>query len=542
MRASTTITPVGHPNRGSFLSSGNRTTREPNAAETTQRFRSQIGHISRQSSVFFAGTVFTAVAGYLFKVYLARTLGAEALGIYALGMTVGGVASLVAAPGLPQTASRFVAVYVSQGENRKLSRLLWSGLGILAVANFVLAIAMIAARRWIALQLYHTPALAQYMHFFAAIMLTGALTSFLGQAMAGYKDVSRRTVITSFIGTPATMAFTLLLVSLGLGLRGYLAAQVGSALLVLILLARATWKLTPVPARSPFIASPEGSRFLEPEVVSFAVVLFGIQVLEFIASQTDRILLGIYMNAREVGIYAVAMSLVAFVAIFLQAINQIFAPTIAELHANGERDLLLRLYQTLTKWSLGLAIPLALGLMVFARPLMGIFGADFRAGWPVLAIATVGQLVNCGVGSVGFLLLMSNQQRRMVRAQAIVVGLTLLLNLALIPHWGMIGAAAASVATTACMNLLLLWDVKKKLHLFPSVHGYLCLLVPTAVTVAVLCAVRFLLRPAVSEVWLVLLGFSAGYVVFALAAWRFALEPQDWDLGKTAYGRVRAMF
>ncbi len=486
--------------------------------------------------------MFTAAAGYLFKVYLARTLGAEALGIYALGMTVGGVASLVAAPGLPQTASRFVAVYVSQGENRKLSRLLWSGLGILALANLALAIAMIAARRWIALQLYHTPALAQYMHFFAAIMLTGALTSFLGQAMAGYKDVSRRTVITSFIGTPATMAFTLVLVSLGLGLRGYLAAQVGSALLVLVLLARATWKLTPVPARTPFIASPDGSRFLEPEVVSFAVVLFGIQVLEFIASQTDRILLGIYMNAREVGIYAVAMSLVAFVGIFLQAINQIFAPTIAELHANGERELLLRLYQTLTKWSLGLSIPLALGLMVFARPLMGIFGADFRAGWPVLAIATVGQLVNVGVGSVGFLLLMSDQQRRMVRAQAIVVGVTLLLNFALIPRWGMIGAAAASVATTACMNLLLLWDVKKKLRLFPSVHGYFCLLVPAAVTVAVLFAVRFFLRSAVSEILLVALGFSMGYIVFALAAWRFALEPQDWDLGKTAYGRIRDMF
>jgi hypothetical protein len=40
-----------------------------------------VGHISRQAGVFFAGTMFTAVAGYLFKVYRACTLGAEALGI-----------------------------------------------------------------------------------------------------------------------------------------------------------------------------------------------------------------------------------------------------------------------------------------------------------------------------------------------------------------------------------------------------------------------------------------------------------------------------
>jgi hypothetical protein len=38
----------------------------------TAKFRQQMGHISRQSSVFFAGTVFTAAAAYLFKVYLAR--------------------------------------------------------------------------------------------------------------------------------------------------------------------------------------------------------------------------------------------------------------------------------------------------------------------------------------------------------------------------------------------------------------------------------------------------------------------------------------
>jgi hypothetical protein len=60
----------------------------PTAAPETQRFRTQMGQISRHSAVFFAGTMFTAVAGYLFKVYLARVLGAEALGIYASPVAV----------------------------------------------------------------------------------------------------------------------------------------------------------------------------------------------------------------------------------------------------------------------------------------------------------------------------------------------------------------------------------------------------------------------------------------------------------------------
>jgi len=60
---------------------------QPATALDAQKFRYEIGQISRQSAVFFAGTMFTSVAAYAFKIYLARALGAEALGIYALGMT-----------------------------------------------------------------------------------------------------------------------------------------------------------------------------------------------------------------------------------------------------------------------------------------------------------------------------------------------------------------------------------------------------------------------------------------------------------------------
>src|SRR5437016_2380365 len=44
-------------------------------AETVE-FRRRMSTISRQSVVFFSGTLFSAMAGYFFKIYLARALGA----------------------------------------------------------------------------------------------------------------------------------------------------------------------------------------------------------------------------------------------------------------------------------------------------------------------------------------------------------------------------------------------------------------------------------------------------------------------------------
>ena len=62
-------------------------------------FNRRLGSISRQSAVYFAGTILTAAAAYFFKIYLARTLGAEALGLYTLGMTIVGFLGLFNAAG-----------------------------------------------------------------------------------------------------------------------------------------------------------------------------------------------------------------------------------------------------------------------------------------------------------------------------------------------------------------------------------------------------------------------------------------------------------
>ena len=270
-------------------------------------FRQQMGHISRHSAVFFAGTIFTAATGYLFKIYLARVLGAEALGNYALGMTIVGLLGIFNALGLPYSAVRFVASYSATARFDLLRGFLVRSIFLLLIFNVLLGGAVLLAGPWVADHFYHTPALSRYLGLFALIMIFGALTGFLGQVLTGYKDVARRTVITNFIGSPLTMVFTLGLVSAGLGLWGYIFAQVASAIVVIVLLVIAVWNVTPEPAR----AFSGRLAPIENEVISFSAIVFGVSFLEYLMAQADKILIGFYLNAREVGIYAVAMALVA---------------------------------------------------------------------------------------------------------------------------------------------------------------------------------------------------------------------------------------
>jgi O-antigen/teichoic acid export membrane protein len=505
------------------------------SAAATQNFRSQVGHISRHSGFFFAGTLFTTVLSYLFKVYLARVLGPEELGVYALGATLIGFLGIFNTLGLPQSAVRFVASYQAAEKYRELHALLWRGGGVLLVANAVFAVVLLTFGRVLAVRFYHSPVLVRYLPLFAFLMPLAVISGFYGKVLAGYRDIKLRTWIVNFVGSPLNMLAAVLLISTGMGLRGYITAQILSSTIVCVLLVIAVRRFTPTAAR--LFAQPSSSP--PREVWSFSAAMLGIGFLEFIVSQVDKVALGYFRGAREVGIYSVASAVVVYVPLVLSSINQIFAPTTAELHTRGDLALLKRLFQSLTKWVIALTVPLALVIMIASRPVMRIFGADFEAGWPILIIGTVGQLVNCGVGPVGYLLLMSGNQKRVIKVQIAMGVLMVVASIALVPILGAIGAATAAAMSNVGMNILNLIEVRKALGISPYHKGYLRLLFPTLATLAAV-----LLLSRISAVfdrgWLaVALALVIGYGVFAAGIFIVGLDSDDRLIASAMWSRLR---
>jgi O-antigen/teichoic acid export membrane protein len=507
------------------------------ANAVSEEFGRRLGSISRQSAVYFAGTILTAAAGYFFKVYLARSLGAEALGLYALGMSVVGFLGLFSSAGLPAAAARFAAEYRGRGEYARLGDFLRGSLAALSAATLLLGAVLMLLGPRIAVHFYHVPALSSYFWLFVLIMAGGVLTTFLGQVMAGYQDVARRTLITHFLGTPANIILAVVLISLGFGLRGYLAAQIASALLVAVLLAGAVWKMTPVQARA-------GAAFgrVEKSVAAFSATAFGIAALEFALNQADKIVLGHYLDPGQVGVYAVATALVAFVPVALQSVNQIFSPTIAELYAIGNHALLQQLYATLTKWILIFTLPLAFTMLFFSRPLIAIFGHGFEAGVTVLMIGAVGQLFNCAVGSVGYLLLMSGHQARLIKIQACNAVLMIILSLFLVPRFGIAGAAVASAIALVATNVWALMVVHHRLRLFPYNAGYLKLFPAAFISAAALWTLLQVSARIYSPWTLSLVGVIGAYSSFLGTIWLFGMDSDDRKFAKLAWSKLEMRF
>jgi O-antigen/teichoic acid export membrane protein len=274
------------------------------------------------------------------------------------------------------------------------------------------------------------------------------------------------------VGSPATGTFSqavvppllLLTASIVLWLQG--AATVHAVFLAYVTaavaavaLAMATWR-----GRPRGIWRERGA-FDTVRLLRTSMPLLLVNSMTLMLGWTDVLVLGIWRDAGEVGIYGIAMRVALLTTFILSAINVVVAPQFAALHAQGNTAALRRLAQQSAVWTLLTAAPVILILLLVPDLILQIFGPQFREGAGPLRILALGQLVNVATGSVGALLVMTGHEKLMRNIVAVSAALNLLGALALVPHYGPIGAAISTACALAFMNVVSWLTVRKKLHI-----------------------------------------------------------------------------
>ena len=111
------------------------------------------------------------------------------------------------------------------------------------------------------------------------------------------------------------------------------------------------------------------------------------------------------------------------------------------------------------------ALPFLILAWIFPERIMALFGPGFASGGRALAILATGQFVNVLTGSVGELLLMSGHEKSLRRCLIAATGISVALHTALVPRFGVEGAAAANALTLAALNLGALGCVRRRLSI-----------------------------------------------------------------------------
>ena len=178
-------------------------------------------------------------------------------------------------------------------------------------------------------------------------------------------------------------------------------------------------------------------------------------LMVMIFQHTDRIMIKLMMGEAETGFYSAAITCVGISGFVFSAVIDSMRPVILEEKGKDQaryENRVAQLYAIITFISLAQSI----GMSVLAKPLVNLlYGAEYAPTAGILCVA-VWYVTFSYYGSVrNVWILAEGKQRYLFGINVIGAAANVLLNLLLIPRWGGIGAAIASLITQFFTNVII---------------------------------------------------------------------------------------
>jgi O-antigen/teichoic acid export membrane protein len=214
---------------------------------------------------------------------------------------------------------------------------------------------------------------------------------------------------------------------------------------------------------------PSGDRRYDYRIwLRFAVPLFVIDGIGFLLTNADVIIVGLYMPPDQVGVYFAAAKIIVLMQFVFFAVKAAAGPRYSNLIARNDSQGLISASQQIARWSFWPSLAMGLSLLLLGPWLLGLFGQGFSAGYSLIAILFVGFLIKSAIGPAETLLNMAGKQFVCLWLYAITFASNIILNITLIPDYGLRGAATATTLAMALETLLLFAATRKLLGIWLS--------------------------------------------------------------------------
>ncbi|QSB15907.1 polysaccharide biosynthesis C-terminal domain-containing protein [Natronosporangium hydrolyticum] len=492
---------------------------QPVPTRPAERATAEIGAAARSGALNLTGAAVSAVLGLLLTLAVTRLFSPSVAGVFFVAMTVfliaEAVAGLGAGVGLVYTLARRRAL----GQVAGLRAVWWVAAGP-ALAGAVL----VAAAVW-----FGAPRLAEQLVDEAHAAATAALRAvalfipaavLLHLAVSAIRGMGRTrpfVVIERFVRPALQLAAV---ATIGLGALGAAvavsAAWAAPYLLAAVLAAAWAVRMRRRLERRAAVTPDPPTRTDWRSFWRFSAPRGGTGLAQVGLQRFDLILVAALLGPVAVALYVAASRFLVVGQLANQAIGVAAQHRFAALFATGDLATIRRLYQTTTAWLVLGTWPLLLLCLVFAEPVLGLFGPQYPAATAVMQLLCAAMLLGTGCGMVSMVLEMSGRSLSVLLLTIAALVVNVGLNLLLIPLIGLNGAAIAWLGAIAVNNLAPLWLLHRSYRLHPSAANVWVAVAATGVCFGLLPAAAAYWWGSPAAVGAALLG-AVGY---AAVLWR----------------------
>jgi O-antigen/teichoic acid export membrane protein len=479
--------------------------------------------IAKESAVTFTGMFYGNINRYLYTLLLARWVGSEFLGIYSLANSVRLISEVFGKMGMEIGVMRFVSLLNPDIEKKKIQRLIGSAVKMTMAFSVVIMAGLLVSSGFIVTHILKEPPLLKIVLMVFAIAIPfNAITLVVAFATQGFKRLKYKIFITQFLNPTillVVMIISFWFISVEVAL---MAPMLVSSIIGFIVMFAVLKKLTGV-KNQQLLKAP-----FDRELLVFSYPLMFVTILLTLMHWMDILMLGAFTNASTVGLYHPAARTAGLLQALLTSFLSIYSPMIAQFHAESDQKNMSGSYKLVSRWLLTFSIPVALIFLVYPQKVMLLFGAEYLPSANVLIVLTAATFIHAILGAAQSTLSMTGHTRLLLWNAIGAFIINIILNIILIPNYGMIGAAWATLISLFVISLLRVLEVRWILKLtFFSTKMIKPIL---AGSITWWCLWR--IHPIVMD-YHTLVTLSAvsliSFLVYGIVLWVMRLESEDWD-------------
>ncbi len=493
--------------------------------------------VAQSSVIVFIGIALSKILTYAYRLVIARELGPEIYGLFSLAIVVSSFFIMAASLGLPEGVLRYLSFYRGRKELQNERYLFRSALLVLVVSGIVAGFILFFASEFISLRLFHNAGLLPFLRALGVFLPFFIISGILLSGMLAYGHVGWNAFINNFLQN--FIKFAVLLLLLLIGFRGsaviisYLAGVVVMCIAAYIVVRRV---MPGILKRSTL--DHAGKQKVRREVLAYSWPVVFLTAAYTVFNWTDSAVIGYFMTATDVGIYNAAFTLISLFGIAPELFKQFFFPFIVREYSRKNIELIRQLSQQVGKWIYILNLPLFLFMAAFPGAVINIlFGPDYLTATDVLRILALGGILASFNTLLMNLLSMQGKSRTIMVDTLIVSALDLLLNIILVPRYGLYGAAISTAFSLALLGGVMLIQVWHSTAIVPFRRKIGSVTLAAILPTLGLLFIKYAYAPSL----LVLAGTGIAFValyVSLIFAWG-ALDAHDWDILR--YARQKLM-
>jgi O-antigen/teichoic acid export membrane protein len=408
------------------------------------------------------GMVISTVISSVGTIFIARLLGSDQYGLYAIVLTLPNLLVLFRDWSVTSAIVRFTAHFRTENRENEIRNVYVAGLTFEIATGLILSILSLLFSDFLSAHLFHRPALAPLIEIASFSILANALIASATAFFTGYEKMGYNSIMIicqSVIKTVLIIA----LVILGLGTSGatigftngtFIAGSIGIALTWIIY--RQLPKIAPNKLEiKAYLATM--LKYCLP--LSFAAIIGGF------LPQFYAFLLPIHYATDNIviGNYSVATNFVVLIAFFATPVVTMMFPAFSKMDPEKDKQTLRDIFKFSVKYASLLVVPVTALVMCLAQPAVEtLFGSSYNNA-PLFLVLLAIPFSYAALGYLSLDALLNGQgQSRYVLKMAIVTGaIGFPLGYFSILYFGVFGLIAATLLSDIPSTIMGLRFIKK---------------------------------------------------------------------------------